>query len=199
MLTYGWELLQQSEIATALTAVTLGITDWQEERLYARHHPDSARALRRLGQWLPSRAGLGRMPWALRQTPVTHGRLLGALRAARCADVGVVRALPSACVRQVADCLRDLGGLSAHRSAVLAAQAPTSQGALLVTLADRAVGWMDAPAPPDDDTPRIAAHLGACRVVLAAEMALARARLAAEPRALPDVLALVLTALERAR
>jgi hypothetical protein len=210
------DALRQMELAASLTSVALETGFGPDPRLYALHHPDSAHALRRLSRWAGSRAcgSTDRAPWSMRHTPVVHGWMIGALvRALRWEHAGGVGGdgLSASVAVGLADGLRDLGRLSVERSRLLVVRGVLAgfedareRGNRRVLLrAERAVAWMGSgasahPADGAPPSPRLAAHLGACRVLCGVELALALRRIDELGLRLPDALASVVPALRAA-
>jgi hypothetical protein len=77
-----WRTLEQSELATALSAKALGVGLGVEPGVYAVHHISSLMAVHRLRRWqIQLGASDARTPWAIRHTPVVHGWIIAQLAA----------------------------------------------------------------------------------------------------------------------
>lgn len=197
-----WHTLEQSELATALTASALGVSLGVARELYAMHHASSLLATARLRRWAVRPGGAGqRAPWAVRHTPVVHGWVIAHL-----APMGQPRALatPSLHDRALYDDelltarLVDLLRLSTQRASLLhglASETDVVGGRLLEkALAAAAVVEVASGVRRPRRLPRV---LGAARVVLAVELTMAARGIRRDQRAVPTALQSVLAGIER--
>jgi hypothetical protein len=198
-----WSTLEQSELATALSARALGVSLGVNPELYALHHPSTLLAMHRLRRWGIRTSDDGpRSPWAIRQTPVVHGWVLAQLSSLRESRSGAADRCRNS-LRSLDDCagprLIELLRLSTQRASLLHGLAVGADiiGSRLLEKALAAVGVIDAQAVRRVEPLRPARFISAAGVVLAVEITMATRTIRQQRCDLPGKLQSVLAHLER--